>query len=583
MEENPADDVSKKVEALTEALRQELQKQQDPVYAAVGGLAAALVSAVIWAMITVATGYQIGYMAVGVGLLVGFSVRLFGAGVDKYFGFIGAAFSLLGCLLGNLLSQVGFIAAAQDMTYFETITLLNMDVIIDIYTESFSPIDVLFYGIAAYGGYRISFRNIGEELTQAVAAGSVQPPAFARFRLPVVIVLFVGLSVLGLVISRGSDEIRTFNYESGAKRAAGALSLGRETGPWQSWWENGNLQSEGIYVDGQPDSTWTYYDEDGKLSKRLTFRLGIEHGPVTEYYADGSIASTGQYKDGRQDGEWAFFDPQGAVMSKGAFLVDQPDGPWEYYYANGQVRSQGNYDVGKQLGLWVTWTDAGRKTEEIEYTDDGVSKILNTWDERGRPVIANGAGPYKSYYEGGQLMETGTIKDGVRSGPWKTFFESGSPQTEAEYNKGMLKLINAWNEEGQQTVTAGEGTYSGYAEGSGMLETGLVKGGLRAGLWQTFYPDAETIMVEVEYVEGKLEGTQKSYHENGQLSAEGKVSNDHRVGDWTWYSADGVVESTATFVDGKKDGVQYFYDSSGELLRTETYSNGKLVESSSGA
>src|SRR5690348_8928868 len=102
MEENPApEDVSKKVAALTEALKKELQKQQDPVYAIVGGLSAALLSAVLWAVITVATKYQIGYMAVGVGLLVGFAVRLFGAGVDQYFGIIGAFFSLLGCLLGN--------------------------------------------------------------------------------------------------------------------------------------------------------------------------------------------------------------------------------------------------------------------------------------------------------------------------------------------------------------------------------------------------------------------------------------------------------------------------------------------------
>jgi antitoxin component YwqK of YwqJK toxin-antitoxin module len=583
MDENPTDDVSKKVEALTEALRKELQKQQDPVYAAVGGLAAALVSAVIWAMITVATEYQIAYMAVGVGLLVGFSVRLFGAGVDQYFGIIGAAFSLLGCLLGNLLSQVGFIATAQGMTYFETITLLNLDVIVDIYKESFSPIDLVFYGVAAYGGYRISFRNLGEELTQAVAAGSVQPPAFARFRLPVVIVLFVGLSVLGLVISRGSDEIRTFNYESGGRRAAGALALGRETGPWQSWWENGNLQAEGNYVDGQPDSTWTYYDEDGKLSKHLTFRLGVEHGPVTEYYADGGIASQGQYKDGRQDGEWTFLDPQGVVMSKGNFAVDQPDGQWEYYYANGQLRSQGKFDAGKQLGLWVAWTEAGAKIEEIEYTEEGVSRILNTWDDRGRPVITNGVGPYKSYYDGGQLMEVGVIRDGVRTGSWKTYYESGSPQKEGEYNKGVLKLIHAWDENGQQTVKSGEGTYSGYAEGSGMLETGAITAGMRTGLWKTFFPDTETVMVEVQYVDGKVEGVQKSYHENGQLSAEGKVSNDLRVGDWTWYSQDGIVESTATFVNGKKDGVQYFFDSDGELLRTETYSNGKLVESSGGS
>ena len=45
---------------------------QDFYYAIVGGLLATLISAIIWAVVTVATQYQIGYMAIGVGLFVGF-------------------------------------------------------------------------------------------------------------------------------------------------------------------------------------------------------------------------------------------------------------------------------------------------------------------------------------------------------------------------------------------------------------------------------------------------------------------------------------------------------------------------------
>src|SRR5687768_15131522 len=97
--EQPSPD-QKAVAALTQALKTELHKQQDPVYAIIGGLAAAMVGAVIWAVITVSTKYQIGYMAIGVGLLVAFSVRYFGGGIDKYFGIIGAFFALLGCALG---------------------------------------------------------------------------------------------------------------------------------------------------------------------------------------------------------------------------------------------------------------------------------------------------------------------------------------------------------------------------------------------------------------------------------------------------------------------------------------------------
>ena len=42
----------------------------------VAGLGAAIVGAAIWAAITAATDYQIGFMAIGVGFLAGFAVRL---------------------------------------------------------------------------------------------------------------------------------------------------------------------------------------------------------------------------------------------------------------------------------------------------------------------------------------------------------------------------------------------------------------------------------------------------------------------------------------------------------------------------
>jgi hypothetical protein len=116
-----------------------LRQQQDILHAIIGGAAAAIVSALLWAVITVSIKYQIGYMAIGVGLLVGFTVRYFGSGIDQPFGFVGAFFALVGCAFGNLFSQIGFIAESESLSYLETLSLLNLDVIISIYKDSFSP------------------------------------------------------------------------------------------------------------------------------------------------------------------------------------------------------------------------------------------------------------------------------------------------------------------------------------------------------------------------------------------------------------------------------------------------------------
>jgi hypothetical protein len=57
-----------------------------------------------------------------------------------------------------------------------------------------------------------------------------------------------------------------------------------------------------------------------------------------------------------------------------------------------------------------------------------------------------------------------------------------------------------------------------------------------------------------EYKAGKQEGTFTTWHPSGAKAAEGRFSGDNREGIWTFYGEDG------------------------EVLRTESYENGELVE-----
>ena len=139
---------------------EQLRSKQSLPQGIIFGVAAAVIGAFLWAGITVATGYQIGYMAVAIGFIVGYAVRIGGQGVDIKFGIIGASMALLGCLLGNFFSNVAFIVKFNDIEYYEVLSALDFGMIVDIMSETFSPIDLLFYGIAIYEGYRFSFKKI---------------------------------------------------------------------------------------------------------------------------------------------------------------------------------------------------------------------------------------------------------------------------------------------------------------------------------------------------------------------------------------------------------------------------------------
>jgi len=124
----------------------------------IAGAVAALFGAVVWALVTVLTKYQIGFMALGVGLLVGWTVRKFGGGPSLGNGLLGGGMALLGCVLGNLLSGCVFIANER----FEPIAgvagaiLSSPPTAFRLLVALFQPADLLFYAIAAYEGFKLA-------------------------------------------------------------------------------------------------------------------------------------------------------------------------------------------------------------------------------------------------------------------------------------------------------------------------------------------------------------------------------------------------------------------------------------------
>jgi antitoxin component YwqK of YwqJK toxin-antitoxin module len=569
----------KLVEGLPENVKSLLRKQQDPVLAAVGGLSAAILGAIIWAIITVATNYQIGYMAIAVGLLVGFAVRYFGAGVDKYFGYIGAVLALVGCALGNLLSQIIFAADAESVGYMDILVMLNFDLIVLIFEETFSPMDVLFYGIAAYEGYKFAFRKITEEIYEKAGSGQLSPLPFGQFRIPIAVVLYLMFAVLGFTMRSASEGEKITYYPTGEKQSSGFVVGGKESGMWQYWWENGKPRSKGLFIDGKADSTWEYYSEEGELYRRASFKNGIENGSYTELQSDGTVSSTGSYLNGRKDGEWRFFYEDGVLAEKGNYKLDMAEGVWESFHPNGKPSLISTYKANEPRGLWTMWNEEGLKVYEMDYGTEGKMTILNTWNSSGKPEVKNGNGSYNAYYPDGKLVETGMVKERMKVGTWKRFYENGNKQEVGHYDNGVYYVDDRWSPEGDVLIEKGAGVFESYDPQGGLAETGKVSGGLREGEWIAYYPLTDkTVMSSTQYVNGEPEGIQQFFFEDGTVQIEGSMKNGKREGIWKWYYQNSTVESSVNFEAGKKEGEQTFFLDDGTLSRMEVYKQGELVE-----
>jgi len=160
----PSSAASTQVDAARlQQFQRKMREEQDLSRGILAGLGAAILGACLWAVITVLTGYQIGWMAVGVGFLVGFANRTFGRGVDKTFGYCGALLAFVGCVLGNLLSVCIMIGNQTETSSLTVLSSLNPGTAIDLILATFQPMDILFYGLALYEGYKFSFRQLSDK------------------------------------------------------------------------------------------------------------------------------------------------------------------------------------------------------------------------------------------------------------------------------------------------------------------------------------------------------------------------------------------------------------------------------------
>jgi hypothetical protein len=136
-----------------------LRSEQNLTLGVIGSIVVGVLGAVAWAAITVATGWQIGYMALAIGAGVGFTMQYLGKGLDQYFGISGAIIAVLSCVLGNLLSVLAIISQMEEISYLDTLLYFDYSYTFPLLVESAQFMDLAFYAIAGVQGYKFAFRR----------------------------------------------------------------------------------------------------------------------------------------------------------------------------------------------------------------------------------------------------------------------------------------------------------------------------------------------------------------------------------------------------------------------------------------
>ncbi|MFT4554362.1 MAG: hypothetical protein ACI9S8_003013 [Chlamydiales bacterium] len=123
------------------------------------GIFASVTGSLGWLAVSTVSSFQIGYMAVAVGILVGWSMRFVAGEGSRKLAFSSATLSFFGCIGGNLLSACYYVAKAHELPFLDLFVTLDPGYSWYLLTQTFDIMDLIFYGIGIVQGYQMCVKK----------------------------------------------------------------------------------------------------------------------------------------------------------------------------------------------------------------------------------------------------------------------------------------------------------------------------------------------------------------------------------------------------------------------------------------
>jgi antitoxin component YwqK of YwqJK toxin-antitoxin module len=109
----------------------------------------------------------------------------------------------------------------------------------------------------------------------------------------------------------------------------------KKDGMWRTYYENGQIKSEGHYIAGLKEGLHKEWKEDGILSLEGNYINDKANGLMTWYHDKGHLAGRGQMVDDKRIGNWKICDIEENGYCVDAYFEDGlREGIWKIYHDN---------------------------------------------------------------------------------------------------------------------------------------------------------------------------------------------------------------------------------------------------------
>lgn len=133
---------------------------------------------------------------------------------------------------------------------------------------------------------------------------------------------------------------------------------------------SGKIKAKGKYLNEQKDSTWNFYDEEGKLLSTEGYKEGKKHGVSKIFFQDGKLSEEKNYKNGILDGPFKMLFDDKTIKAEGKYVNGEYEGLCAWYFPTGHAAAKGIYTLGKKKGVWI-YKDKDGKITGKEVWDNG--------------------------------------------------------------------------------------------------------------------------------------------------------------------------------------------------------------------
>ncbi len=382
---------------------------------------------------------------------------------------------------------------------------------------------------------------------------------------------------------RHGIESRYYPAEKGAvvKQAEYRWANDSLIGMAQTWWRNGNRQSEFPIENGAGSGVETRWDVNGKLHFRVPLVQGEKDGKAELFDTKtGARLATMQYAKDLQDGEEVRFDAKGKV--KLIYL-------WQQGHLVGAMTPKRKpIDIAKFL-----------TPEELETLSE--SKALE--DPKALIAKAKAWRAEKAEDHERETLAAGAMA--IRAGTIETYFkdEPGHVQSKFPATGNGLEVQYHKNGEPRMVVPLAGGQRNGLAriyDETGSLwaivpfvhgsKHGIETRYARTGEKIAEYPykaDQPTGVARTWYTDGTKQseynfepigrGTEVQYHRNGEVRLHIPLVDGRRQGLATVYTETGVRWAEVPYLLGQRHGTEVRFDAEGHRVREIVWRNGKQI------